>query len=55
MYMREAKHNYTYYQCENIAKTFVKIFLTDNLAKILNEYYKPRIRGTLLPTGMSSL
>ena len=26
MYMSEAKHNYTYYQCENIAKTFLKNF-----------------------------
>jgi len=55
MYMSEAKHNYTYYQCENIAKTFLKKNLSDNLAKILNEYNKPRIRGTPLPTGVSSL
>ena len=26
MYMSEAKHNYTYYKCENIAKTFLKKF-----------------------------
>ena len=55
MYMREAKHNYTYYQCENIAKTFLNFFLSDNLAKILNEYYRPKIRGTPLPTGVTSL